>query len=238
MAAQVSPKPQAARPTLSRLQVMARAPILAVVMAALLFLPAGTFNWPVAWALIGFYVGSALGLAIIVPIEKELVDERTIIKDDVKSWDKPLALIVSLGPLVTLPVGGFDFRYGWQPDLPLAVQIAGLVVSTLGNALSMWAMAVNRFFSRYVRIQKERGHVVVTDGPYRFVRHPGYVGGILLNLGWGLALGSLWALIPSAIVVGLLVVRTALEDKTLQSELPGYREYTQKTRYRLLPGVW
>jgi protein-S-isoprenylcysteine O-methyltransferase Ste14 len=99
-------------------------------------------------------------------------------------------------------------------------------------------MATNRFYSRYVRIQTERGHTVVMTGPYRFVRHPGYVGIIVFMLASGLALGSLWALIPAGILVVILVVRTGLEDRTLQAELPGYKEYARHVRYRLVPGVW
>jgi protein-S-isoprenylcysteine O-methyltransferase Ste14 len=108
----------------------------------------------------------------------------------------------------------------------------------LGWALFMWAMGANAFFSEAVRIQEERGHTVVTDGPYRYVRHPGYVGAILALFATPLLLGSLWALIPAGLATIGYVVRTALEDKTLQEELDGYTEYAQQTRYRLLPGVW
>jgi protein-S-isoprenylcysteine O-methyltransferase Ste14 len=104
--------------------------------------------------------------------------------------------------------------------------------------LMTWAMAVNNYFSLVVRIQKDRGHTVVTGGPYHYVRHPGYVGGILFQLGTPLLLGSMWALIPAGLTVLLLVVRTALEDRTLLKELEGYQEYAQQTHYRLLPGLW
>jgi protein-S-isoprenylcysteine O-methyltransferase Ste14 len=104
--------------------------------------------------------------------------------------------------------------------------------------ITLWAIWINRFFSSVVRIQKERGQEVIQDGPYRFVRHPGYVGGILLALGNALVLGSLWALIPAGIMSLLLVIRTYLEDITLQRELPGYTDYTRKVKYRLLPWIW
>jgi protein-S-isoprenylcysteine O-methyltransferase Ste14 len=97
---------------------------------------------------------------------------------------------------------------------------------------------VNRFYSRFVRIQKERGHVAVSDGPYRYIRHPGYLGQIIFSLASGLALSSLWALIPGSLFAVLLVVRTALEDRTLQEELVGYKEYSQRVRYRLIPYLW
>ena len=107
-----------------------------------------------------------------------------------------------------------------------------------GTALSMWAVRVNRFFSSVVRIQSDRGHAVVMDGPYRWVRHPGYVAGIMLGPGLALAFGSLWALIPAGLMVLVLILRTWLEDRTLQRELPGYIEYAEEVPYRLAPGIW
>ena len=113
-----------------------------------------------------------------------------------------------------------------------------LIVFVLGMGLFDWAMLSNRFFSGTVRIQEDRGHTVVADGPYRVVRHPGYVGMIVMFVLPPLVLGSLWALIPAGLAALATVIRTALEDKTLQVELPGYAEYAQRTRYRLLPRVW
>ncbi len=117
-------------------------------------------------------------------------------------------------------------------------QIGALLLVIAGHALVVWATGVNAYFSQVVRIQTERGHTVVSNGPYRYVRHPAYAGAILLVLSAPIALGSWWALIPGAICAVLMILRTALEDKTLQAELPGYLEFTQHTRYRLLPGVW
>jgi len=116
--------------------------------------------------------------------------------------------------------------------------MAGLLFTLLGYGLFMWAMASNAYFSEGVRIQSERGHAVASGGPYRFVRHPGYVGVIIAHLATPFLLGSLWALIPSALLAGLFVLRTHLEDKTLTAELDGYEAYTQETRFRLLPGIW
>jgi protein-S-isoprenylcysteine O-methyltransferase Ste14 len=118
------------------------------------------------------------------------------------------------------------------------VQIAALLALISGYLLAVWAMLANRFFSAYVRIQGDRGQSVVTDGPYRGVRHPAYAGGLISNLALPIMLGSLWALIPALLGAISMIVRTALEDRTLQAELPGYAEYARKTRYRLLPGVW
>lgn len=131
-----------------------------------------------------------------------------------------------------------DKYYGWSPGFTTISNIIGLTGLVLGYAFSSWAPIENRFFSGTVRIQTERGHHVVSTGPYRFVRHPGYAGGLLGFLFIPLLLDSLWSFIPAVLLGIVMVVRTALEDKTLQEELPGYREYAQKTRYRLFPGVW
>jgi protein-S-isoprenylcysteine O-methyltransferase Ste14 len=109
---------------------------------------------------------------------------------------------------------------------------------TFGYAFAAWAVAENRFFSSVVRIQTERGHVVCDSGPYRYVRHPGYAGNILAVFGIVLALGSVWALIPAAVASIIAVIRTVLEDQTLQEELPGYRGYARRVRYRLIPGIY
>jgi protein-S-isoprenylcysteine O-methyltransferase Ste14 len=209
------------------------------ILGGVLYLTSGEWNWPVAWAYLILY---ALILAVgtlIIPREQDFLEERTQIKENTKSWDRVLA-----GPAFSVfwfgiyIAAGLDRRFGWAGEVGLGVQIGAVVVSGLGYLLPVWAMATNRFYSRYVRIQTERGHTVVTTGPYQFIRHPGYGGIIVFMLASALALGSLWALIPAGILIVTLVVRTALEDRTLQAELPGYQEYAQRVRYRLLPGVW
>ncbi len=207
-----------------------------------LFLAAGRLDWGWAWG----YVGLALAATAISRViawrrHPELLAERarSLEAPDAKSWDQVLIpLVVGIGPLAMLIVAGLDVRYGWSAAFPQGVQIAGTVVLALGWAFATWAFVANRFFSAVVRIQKDREHSVVTDGPYRFVRHPGYAGGILSTLVSPLMLGSWWALIPAALMAAATVVRTALEDRTLLDELPGYADYAQQTRYRLLPGVW
>ena len=118
------------------------------------------------------------------------------------------------------------------------MQVAALAIIAIGYVLITWAVAVNRFFSSVVRIQRDRGHRVITTGPYRWVRHPGYTGGGIACLATPLALGSLWAFIPAGLTIMLLIVRTVFEDRTLQAELVGYQDYMQQTRYRLIPGFW
>jgi protein-S-isoprenylcysteine O-methyltransferase Ste14 len=135
-------------------------------------------------------------------------------------------------------VAGLDQRYGWTSGFPLAAQIMALILCVLGYALFVWATASNTFFSQIVRIQFERGHSVATSGPYRYVRHPAYVGAILFELAVPILLASWWACIASGLNVLLLILRTALEDRTLQVELAGYVDYARQVRYRLLPGIW
>ncbi len=209
------------------------------VFAAMLFLAAGRWDWALGWAYIVSYACvTAIGLRV-VPMEPEFIEERTRIKKDVKSWDKALSGIGGLlYPTAILILAGLDERFGWSPPIALGIELAALGVATLGNLLSVWAMAANRFYSRFVRIQKERGHVTVSAGPYRYVRHPGYLGTLLCCLASPLALGSLWTFIPGVLFAVLLAVRTHLEDRTLQQELDGYRQYAARVRFRLLPGVW
>jgi protein-S-isoprenylcysteine O-methyltransferase Ste14 len=146
--------------------------------------------------------------------------------------------ILGLVQLVRYIVAGLDQRHGWTGSFPLAAQIAALMVCVLGYALVVWATASNAFFSQIVRIQFERGHTVATGGPYHYVRHPAYVGAILYELAVPILLASWWALIVSGLNAILLILRTALEDRTLQAELTGYDEYARQVRYRLLPGIW
>jgi protein-S-isoprenylcysteine O-methyltransferase Ste14 len=171
----------------------------------------------------------------------DLVAERASYRDaeDIKAWDKKLVpWIAQIGPLVILIAAGLDKRFGWSPSLPIWVSLAALLVAILGYLFSIWALVENRYFSSVVRIQTERGHTVCDTGPYKIVRHPGYAGGLVWYLMTPVILGSLWAYIPTVIVIALTVLRTSLEDKTLQAELPGYVEYTKQTCYRLIPGIW
>jgi len=209
---------------------------------AILFLSAGRLDWVWGWVFLGLLAAVLIShVLILVPINPELLAERSrgIRQEGAKGWDKWIATFAAgMGTMVTWIVAALDVRFEWSASLPLALHIGGLVGSVLGWALFMWAMGANAFFSEAVRIQEERGHTVATGGPYRYVRHPGYVGAILALLATPLLLGSLWALIPAGVAAVGYVVRTALEDKVLQEELDGYTEYAQQTRYRLLPGIW
>ena len=160
-------------------------------------------------------------------------------KRDAKPWDRFLVQFVAIiGPVATQIVAGLNYRFGWPPAVPLWLALAGVALVSAGWAPGTWAMVTNRFFSAVVRIQTDRGHQVVDSGPYRWLRHPAYAGGVIANLTVPLMLGSAWALIPGTLTTALIVLRAGLEDRTLRAELPGYAEYAQRTCYRLLPGVW
>jgi len=155
---------------------------------------------------------------------------------NVKSWDKVLAPLMAVSisfPLVI--VAGLDHLFGWSPVFPTWLNILGFILIVLGYTFAGWAFAENRFFSTVVRIQTDRGHMVCDSGPYRIVRHPGYAGNFLALPGIVLALGSVWTIIPVIVALIITVIRTTLEDKTLQEELPGYRDYAHRVHYRLIP---
>ena len=210
--------------------------------AAILFLAAGTWDWVWGWVFIGLMgIFLASHVVLLVPINPDLLVERAggLRQEGGKRWDRWLAALAGgVFPIASWYVAGLDLRFAWSSPKPLAVHLIGMGLVALGYALFMWAMVSNAYFSEVVRIQEDRGHQVATDGPYRFVRHPGYSGAILSFLGSPLLLGSWWAFIPTAIGIGGYVLRTALEDKTLQLELEGYQAYTEQVHYRLIPGVW
>jgi protein-S-isoprenylcysteine O-methyltransferase Ste14 len=211
-----------------------------LLQAAVLFISSGRLDWIAAWVYLGVYLCVLIvNVVILVPHNPELVAERGQIKDDAKDWDKTLsALVGQYLPLTMLILCGLDQRYGWSPQPDLPARVVALIVLVLGYGLVSWAMASNPFFSSVVRIQTDRGHTVATSGPYRFVRHPGYLGMMAFTLATPVLLGSFWALIVAAIDLYLIAYRTNREDRTLQDELPGYRDYAKRVRYRLLPGVW
>lgn len=209
------------------------------VMGAALFISAGRIDWWQAWAaiLVMFFWIAATGI-ILVRYHPDLLAERLGPRKGAKSWDVTIMSIVGLLQLVRYIVAGLDHRFGWTSGITIAAELIALILCALGYAMVVWATATNAFFSQIVRIQSERGHSVVTDGPYRYVRHPAYLGSILFELAVPILLGSWWALFVSIFSAGLLLLRTNLEDRTLQLELDRYEDYTQQVKYRLIPYVW
>ncbi len=218
---------------------LAQIAILIGTQAASLFLSSGRLAWPEAWAYLGLYVGVILiNAALMLPHHAGLAAERANITRDVRGWDRVILLLVLVSGGGLLIVAGLDERWNWSPPFTGAVQVGAWVVMALGFGLFSWGMLTNAFFSSVVRIQSDRGHAVVTGGPYRLVRHPGYIGIIAYSLAAPLMFGSLWALMPALQLCGTIVARTKLEDETLQNELPGYKAYAARVRFRLLPGIW
>jgi protein-S-isoprenylcysteine O-methyltransferase Ste14 len=216
--------------------------VIAVLTFGAPFIGAGTLAWRTAWVwLVVTLAGVLISRILMARANPDLVAERSasVTNEGTKGWDRLLMPLIGIaGPIAVGLMAGLNYRFGWPPAVSLAVQALGLLALLIGLALSTWAMVTNRYFSSVVRIQAERGHQVISSGPYSIVRHPGYAAAVVGELGTALMLGSAWALIPAALLTALYVLRTSLEDRTLQAELPGYREYAGRVRYRLLPGVW
>jgi len=216
--------------------------VVYLLIPLILFVCAWDLDWWQAWLYSLLIVVAGLGGRLWAEQRHPgLLAERQDIEkiQNAKAWDKVLAplMAVSVGyPMVV--VAGLDHRFDWTSEFPLWLVVPGFIVISLGYAFATWALAENRFFSSVVRIQTDRGHEVCDSGPYQFVRHPGYGGNILALFGIVLALGSKWALIPATVASIISVIRTALEDRTLQEELPGYRDYAQRVRYRLIPWLY
>jgi len=214
--------------------------ILSLIAAGVaLFWSAGRIDWWPAWAALGVWLIWFIATdSLLLRSNPDLMAERLSPPRGAKTWDRTILSILRLTQLARYISAGLDQRYGWTGGFPISVEIAALVVCVLSYALLAWAMASNAFFSQVVRIQSERGHAVVREGPYRYVRHPAYVGMILFELALSTLLASWWALVASGLCAILIILRTALEDRTLKNELIGYQEYARQVRYRLLPGIW
>ena len=213
--------------------------LLLIVQAFILFISAGSLFWVEAWAYLGLYFLCLLFAALIMlPKHQEVVIERSKVGEGAKNWDRWLTRLMTIPTLGMLVVAGLDYRFSWEPNFNAAAQFAGGILFLAGYALVVWAMYTNRFFSTVVRIQRERGHVVIKDGPYHYVRHPGYLGMLISSFGGIVLLNSPWALMMWAVYMAIVLIRTSLEDQDLRNELPGYTEYSASTRYRLIPRIW
>jgi len=215
--------------------------IVLVIVPLMPMIVSGAWSWWQAWAyailcILGFIISRILASRR----HPGLLIERSnsFGKQDAKPWDKVLAPTVAFGSILPLIIVGLDKLFGWTTPFGATASVISLIVVVLGYMGGSWALIENRFFSGVVRIQTDRDHHVITTGPYSIVRHPGYASSIWTYLATPILLDSFWALIPTLLLIGALILRTSLEDRTLQAELPGYTEYAKKTRYRLLPGIW
>jgi protein-S-isoprenylcysteine O-methyltransferase Ste14 len=209
------------------------------IVTGALLLAAGRVEWIWGWIFgVMMVVNLLLMVTLLIPRHPDLIVERSELHQGTKKWDLVLAPFMAYFTLITALAAALDVRFGWSVPISLLLHLVGLVLVGLGFGLMLWAMLANRFFGPTVRIQAERGHETVSDGPYRFVRHPGYFAMVLTYAGMPLFFGSRWAYLSSAIGLAATFTRTALEDATLRQELPGYREFALKTRSRLIPGIW
>ncbi len=214
--------------------------LTALLVGSILRFVSGRSDWSRAWWYLGLLFAGQSGAGLwLARVRPDLMAERSRIQKGTKPWDKVLApLIAFIGPAAIWWTAAADVRANWPPPVPLAWSLAGFAACAFGFVLTLWAMGTNRFFSATVRIQSDRGQVVVDRGPYARVRHPGYTGALVFTLASPIALGSWIALVPALLTGAVLALRTALEDRTLRTELAGYADYSRRVRWRLAPRIW
>ncbi len=210
-----------------------------VFVVVLTFITAGRLNYWQGWVYNGLNILFLLVTIIVLRDRKDLIKERLKPGEGTKKWDKVYTLVSTPLFLAMFLLSVLDAaRFSWTPKVPFIVIILAAVMFSIGQLMVLWAKIANNFFSSVARIQKDRNQTVCTDGPYRFVRHPGYLGGLIFTVATPLLLGSFGGLIPAALTMIPVLGRTYLEDKMLQAELPGYRDYARRVRFRLLPHIW
>lgn len=224
---------------MSRGKAIAYAIGLPLSLLVLIFLPAGSIGWRPGWLFLAVLV-AAFGLSalVIARVNPVIYRARSRFQPGTKRWDKALLAVILPAMTAILPVAALDAGRFHASALPSWLIVLGYAGMLFGVAVTGWAQAVNPYFEPGVRIQSERHQQVVDTGPYRYVRHPGYIAALFLFFGMALALGSFWASAPAALATALLVVRTSWEDRLLRAELPGYADYARRVRRRLVPGLW
>ena len=227
------------RPLPKTLRLVIAVAAAVAVFTVIILWPAGRPDWVAGWLYVGIVTLYFLvNVAYLERVNPELIEARMRMGKGTKRWDIVWGIIFGPILLAVYVVAGLDaIRFEWSTMSPLLWPI-GLILFVSGAALFSWSMGVNPFFEKTVRIQTERGHRVIDTGPYAFVRHPGYVGFFGWCVSAPLLLGSWWAFVPAILSVVGLAIRTALEDRTLRQELEGYAAYSERVRYRLLPGIW
>jgi len=221
--------------------VLLQTVLFVVVVPFLPLLISQNWAWLEAWAYAGITIlGFVVSRILAARRHPDIIAERAKFMQhpNAKAWDKRVVVWMTLAAALILVVAGLDELLGWSPAFSSGWKALSLTVILAGYALGSYALIENRFFSGMVRIQTDRGHRVVSSGPYRWIRHPGYAGALLTYLATPLLLDSSWAMIPAVLTAMLLLYRTRLEDATLRAELPGYSEYARRLRSRILPGVW
>jgi protein-S-isoprenylcysteine O-methyltransferase Ste14 len=210
-----------------------------IPLTLILLLLAGRWDYWQGWLFIGLTTLALAAEYFVLRSNKSLLAERKSPGGIRKNSKFPYLTLSPILFLIMIIISGLDAgRFGWSPKFSPLIYMLAVIFFLLGQSVWFWAMKINRFFSSVVRIQKDRDQVVCQEGPYRIVRHPGYLGRLIFILMTPLLLGSLWGLIPEMIHVVLLIIRTRLEDKLLTDELPGYVDYAKEVEFHLIPGIW
>jgi protein-S-isoprenylcysteine O-methyltransferase Ste14 len=209
------------------------------LFSCLLFVSAGRVDWALGWSFVLVVLILEIGtLCLLAFLAPNTLNHRGSIGSGVKPFDRWFVVLWLALSLLTPVIAGLDaVRFQWS-TLPEVLYYPGLIALIAASICADWAMVVNEHFEQFVRIQSDRDHRVITTGPYRFVRHPAYLGAVLGTLATPPMLGSAWAFVPAGLIALLFIVRTHFEDQTLRHELTGYEQYAQQTRFRLLPLVW
>lgn len=208
-----------------------------ILIIVVVFISAGRLDYWQGWAYVGLNI--VFLLLAYLTLSSDLIQERLEPEKGVEKWDRLLQKVSIPVFLVILIISILDGgRFHWHPQIPSYITIVGIFFYIIGQAIFLWAKNVNKFFSAVVRIQKDRGQTVCKEGPYRYIRHPGYLGSLIYLSVTPLVLGSFWGLILVIIPFILLLIRTNLEDDTLKKELDGYTEYAREVKYKILPGIW
>jgi protein-S-isoprenylcysteine O-methyltransferase Ste14 len=207
-----------------------------------LFLAAGDLRWRAGWCYVALQLGAIISSRLMaLKRHPEVLLERARYASDAHTpaLDRLLVLIVGIiGPAAMMATAGLDRRFQWSALVPNWGQILAGMLVAVGFGLGVWAMAANPFFSAVARVQRDRDHQVVQEGPYGWIRHPAYAGALLSTFATPMFLDSLWALIPTVVNAFALIIRTRLEDRMLLEHLESYQEYAERTRFRLIPGLW
>ena len=224
---------------MERINFLIKGFVTNLVFTAILFISAGRLDYTQGWIFLSANLLSTLMNFFTIYKNSELLNERSKPGEGIKSWDKLLLGLSALVYVIIIVLAGLDSgRFQGALNFNWIVSISGVILLIIGQILFLTARSQNKFFSSVVRIQKDRGHVVCDTGLYKIVRHPGYSGMIISLMGLPLITTSIWSIIPTAVAIILLLIRTSLEDKTLINELDGYAGYTRKTRNKLIPLVW
>ena len=219
-----------------QLKMVARFGLLIFVFFAMPFVCAGTIYWPEAWIMVLIYLAWALPLLTWMKKNNpKLLEERMDVTRRTQEWDKIVLILGLVCYFGFFVIPGLDYRFGWS-EMPVYLEIVGFVGMALAFTAMFIVMRANTYLSRAVEVQE--GQKVITTGPYKYVRHPLYAAMLVYCISVPMSLGSYYGIIPALGMIALMLVRTSREDKFLHENLPGYKEYAQKTRYKLVPGVW